>query len=73
MSCTFSWDGGKTFRIHQRLRRSDGTLCAEITNIGGLLDLKQRRLINDPAAQWRAAAQRPQLLGLDATARTSSA
>lgn len=67
VSCTFSWDDGKTFRIHQQLRRTDGTLCAEITNVGGLLDLAQRRLVSDPATRWRAAAARPELLGLDAT------
>jgi acyl-CoA thioester hydrolase len=64
ISCTFVWSEGKTFRVEQELRRSDGTLAAEVTNVGGLLDLKQRRLIADPGAIWRSIARTPQILGL---------
>jgi acyl-CoA thioester hydrolase len=64
VSCTFSWEEGKTFRIQQQLRRIDGVLCAEITNLGGLLDLNRRRLIDDPAAHWRSVATTPMLIGL---------
>lgn len=45
----FLWDQPKTFRIEQELRKSDGTLAAEVTSVGGLLDLDTRRLIPDPA------------------------
>ncbi len=38
--------------------------AAGITNVGGLLDLTQRRLINDPGRMWRSAASAPELLGL---------
>ncbi len=64
ISCTFLWGERKTFRIQQQLRRSDGTLAAELTNVGGLLDLKQRRLVEQPAAVWRSMADVPELLGL---------
>jgi acyl-CoA thioester hydrolase len=64
VSCTFSWEEGTTFRIQQQLRRIDGVLCAEITNVGGLLDLNRRRLIDDPAAHWRSVATTPMLIGL---------
>src|ERR1017187_4476573 len=40
VSCTFVWSEGKSFRVEQELRRSDGTLAAVVTNVGGLLDLK---------------------------------
>jgi len=39
-------------------------LAAEITNIGGLLDLRTRRLVPDPGDIWRSAANAPELLGL---------
>jgi acyl-CoA thioester hydrolase len=64
ISCTFVWGEGKTFRVEQELRRSDGTLTAEVTNVGGLLDLKQRRLVADPGAVWRSVADIPELLRL---------
>jgi acyl-CoA thioester hydrolase len=63
VSCSFVWGEGKTFRVEQELRRSDGTLIAEVTNTGGLLDLDERRLIADPAARWRSVATAPELLG----------
>jgi len=64
VSCVFVWGEGKTFRVEQEIRTPDGTLAAEVTNVGGLLDLTQRRLINDPGRIWRSAASTPELLGL---------
>ena len=64
VSCAFVWGEGKTFRIEQEIRTADGTLAAEVTNVGGLLDLTQRRLISDPGGIWRSAASTPGLLGL---------
>lgn len=65
-TCAFVWtEGKKTFSVHQELRRRpDGTLIAEITNVGGLLDLTERRLISNPGARWRAVAERADVLGL---------
>jgi hypothetical protein len=37
VSCEFAWGEGKSFRIEQEIRLSDGTLAAEIANVGGLL------------------------------------
>jgi len=37
---------------------------AEITNTGGLLDLRSRCLLPDPGQIWRSAAKAPELLGL---------
>jgi acyl-CoA thioester hydrolase len=64
VSCTFVWGEGKSFRVEQELRRSDGTLAAVVTNVGGLLDLKTRRLVEDPGAVWRSIAEAPGVLGL---------
>jgi acyl-CoA thioester hydrolase len=66
VSCSFVWGEGKTFRVEQELRRSDGTLVAEVTNVGGLLDLERRQLIADPAARWLSVAKAPEVLGLTA-------
>ncbi|MGD0455869.1 MAG: thioesterase family protein [Solirubrobacteraceae bacterium] len=64
VSCTFVWGEGKTFRVEQELRRSDGTLAAEVSNVGAIMDLEQRRLVGDPGAVWRSIAQTPGILGL---------
>lgn len=64
VSCAFAWGTGKSFRVEQEIRKADGTLAAEITNVGGLMDLKSRRLIPDPGQAWRSAATSPRLLGL---------
>jgi acyl-CoA thioester hydrolase len=66
VSCSFVWGEGKTFRVEQELRSSDGTLVAEVTNVGGLLDLERRQLIADPAARWLSVAKAPEALGLTA-------
>jgi acyl-CoA thioester hydrolase len=64
VSCEFAWGEGKSFRIEQEIRLTDGTLAAEITNVGGLLDLDSRKLLRHPGQVWRSAASDPQLLGL---------
>jgi acyl-CoA thioester hydrolase len=64
ISCAFSWRAGKTFQVVQRLVREDGVLAAEITGVGGILDLAERRLVPDPREPLRALAANPGLLGL---------
>jgi acyl-CoA thioester hydrolase len=64
VSCVYIWGGGKTFSVEQQLRLSDGDLAAEITNVGGLLDLQKRRLVDDPGKHWRSVAKKPELLSL---------
>lgn len=64
VSCTFVWTEGKTFRIEQSVRKADGTLAAEVTGVGGLMDLKERRLVADPREYFRALASDPRAFGL---------
>jgi acyl-CoA thioester hydrolase len=64
VSCGFVWGDGKTFRVEQDFRRPDGTLVAELANVGGLLNLQERRLVADPAGQFRSLATAPEVLGL---------
>lgn len=62
VSCAFEWGEGKTFRLLQRLVKADGELAAEITAVGGLLDLRARRLVPEPEKQLLSLATRPELL-----------
>lgn len=64
ISCEIAWGSGKTFRVPQELRRSDGTLIAEVESVGGLIDLHTRRLVEQPAQRYRAIATVPGVLGL---------
>ncbi|WP_067831880.1 acyl-CoA thioesterase [Actinomadura kijaniata] len=62
VSCHFAFGEGKTFRVRQEIRRTDGTLAAEIEALIGLLDLTERRLVPDPGGRLRALADNPGLL-----------
>ncbi|MFI6600423.1 acyl-CoA thioesterase [Nonomuraea sp. NPDC050536] len=64
VSCAFIWGEGRTLRVAQRFTRQDGELVAELTSVGGLLDLDERRLVDDPAGRWRALAGNPAVIGL---------
>nr|BFD81863.1 acyl-CoA thioesterase [Streptomyces sp. Xyl84] len=64
VTCAFEWGEGKTFRIRQSVRKADGTVAAEITAVGGLLDLKARRLVPDPQGRFKELAADPALFGL---------
>jgi acyl-CoA thioester hydrolase len=65
VSCSFDWPGGRTGRVAQQLHRADdGSLVAELSSVGGLLDLAARKLVPDPGAVWRRLARNPELLGL---------
>ncbi|WP_328345140.1 acyl-CoA thioesterase [Streptomyces violaceus] len=64
VTCAFEWGGGKTFRIEQTVRKTDGTVAAEITGVGGLMDLKARKLVADPQEYFRKLAADPEVFGL---------
>lgn len=64
VSCAFAWGDGKSFRAEQAFRLADGTIAAELSNVGGLLDLDTRRLLPRPGERFRALAAEPRLLGL---------
>ncbi len=65
VTCSWIWGEGKTYRVEHLLRRPDGELAAEVSHLSGLLDLKARRLVRDPAGELRRHASRPALLGLE--------
>ncbi|WP_031475457.1 acyl-CoA thioesterase [Streptomyces bicolor] len=64
VTCSFEWSGGKTFRIHQTMRKADGTVAAELTAVGGLLDLQERRMVANPQDYFKELATDPSLFGL---------
>jgi acyl-CoA thioester hydrolase len=64
VTCAFDWSEGKTFRIQQTIRRTDGTVAAEITAVGGLMNLKERRLVPRPQDHFKELATDPSLFGL---------
>ncbi|MFE3757700.1 acyl-CoA thioesterase [Nocardia tengchongensis] len=64
VSCEFEFTGGKIFRMRQQIVKLDGTVSAEIVAVSGLLDLTARKLIADPGAALRAAADSPDVLSL---------
>ncbi|MEV4392383.1 acyl-CoA thioesterase [Nonomuraea sp. NPDC049607] len=64
VTCAFEWGEGRTFRIRQEFRGADGEPAAELTGVGGLMDLRARRLLHDPGNRWRALARTPAVMGL---------
>jgi acyl-CoA thioester hydrolase len=64
VSCAFVFGGGKTFEILQDFRRPDGRVAASLSSTSGLLDLRERRLTDDPARHLRALATNPAVLRL---------
>jgi acyl-CoA thioester hydrolase len=62
VSCGFQWDGGRTFRVQQDFSRPDGTMAAQLTAVGGLLDLRERRLVDKPRERFRSLATAPGML-----------
>ncbi|MGV9882155.1 acyl-CoA thioesterase [Streptomyces sp. NPDC003006] len=64
VSCAFIWGERKTFRVEQTITKADGTVAATVSSLGGLLDLKERRMVADPREYFRALAADPARLGL---------
>ncbi|MFF4500669.1 acyl-CoA thioesterase [Streptomyces sp. NPDC001401] len=64
ITCAFIFGEGKSFRVEQTFSLPDGTLVAEVFNVGGLLDLKARKLVADPAEYFRSVATDPGVFGL---------
>ncbi|MDV9178420.1 thioesterase family protein [Streptomyces sp. W16] len=64
VSCVFEWGEGKTFRVTQAITKTDGTVSAEVASVGGLLDLKERRLAARPREYFKQLTTDPGLFGL---------
>ncbi|MFB7245727.1 thioesterase [Streptomyces populi] len=64
VTCAFLWGEGRSFRIEQTVRKTDGTVSAEITAVGGLMDLTERRLVPGARDAFTSLAADPGPLGL---------
>ncbi|MFI0806983.1 acyl-CoA thioesterase [Streptomyces echinatus] len=64
VTCVFEWGTGKTFRIRQEIRKADGSLAAEVTAVGGIMNLAERRLVADPREVFKELATDLGLFGL---------
>ncbi|MEU6067747.1 acyl-CoA thioesterase [Streptomyces sp. NPDC047082] len=64
VTCEFEWGTGKTFRIRQEIRKAGGTVAAELTAVGGIMDLKARKLVADPREVFKELATDLTLFGL---------
>lgn len=64
VECVFEWGEGRTFRVLQAIRKTDGTLSAEITGVSGVLDLDRRKLVADPREVFKELAKDPGAFGL---------
>lgn len=60
----FEWGTGRTFGMRQDFHRPDNTPVAELTGVGGVLDLAARRLVDDPGRYFRRLATAPEVFGL---------
>ncbi|MFF7467733.1 thioesterase family protein [Streptomyces sp. NPDC008092] len=63
VTCAFQWGSGKTFRVFQTITKADGTVAAEVEAVGGLLDLKARKLVADPREVFKELTSAPELFG----------
>lgn len=57
VSCRLAFGDGKTYQVDHELRETTGELAADVTCTFGLLDLKERRLVPDPASRWLQSRQ----------------
>lgn len=64
VTCDFGWSEGKVFQFKQQIVKKDGTVCADVALVGGIMDLKARKLVPNPAERLRALASDPALLGI---------
>lgn len=64
VTCELAWAEGKVFQFKQQILKKDGTVCADIVVVGGILDLQARKLVPNPAERLAAVASDPALLGI---------
>lgn len=64
VSCELSWSARKSLKVKQTFYTESGDVAAEVSSIGGLLDLNTRRLVENPQERFRDLAEKPEILGL---------
>lgn len=56
ITCAVAFRESKTFSMDSTFTRQDGTVCAEVSTVMGVMDLGARRLVSDPEGRLRALA-----------------
>lgn len=64
VTCDFGWAEGKVFQFKQQIIKKDGTVCADIVVVGGIMDLRARKLVPNPVERLAALASDPGMLGI---------
>ncbi|WP_194918531.1 acyl-CoA thioesterase [Catenulispora rubra] len=64
VTCELIWAEGKVYQFKQQILKKDGTVCADIVVVGGILDLQARKLVPNPAERLAAVASDPGFLGI---------
>lgn len=64
VTCELGWAEGKVFQFKQQIVKKDGTVCADIVLVGGIMDLRARKLVPNPAERLAALASDPAMLGI---------
>ncbi|WP_158244912.1 acyl-CoA thioesterase [Verrucosispora sp. ts21] len=61
----FDFPSPKTIRTVQSLvRRSDGAVAATVTSVTGLMNLTERKLVDDAVGVWRTFLREPSVVDL---------
>ncbi|KOX03197.1 hypothetical protein ADK66_28770 [Micromonospora sp. NRRL B-16802] len=64
----FEYPSPKIVKVVQStIRRSDGTVAAEVTSLTGLMNLTERKLVDNAAAVWRRFLREPSIVDLPLT------
>ncbi|HEV7628644.1 MAG TPA: acyl-CoA thioesterase [Streptomyces sp.] len=64
ITCAFRRGGRKTFEMEHEIRAPGGRIAAQLTAVGGVVDLERRRLLGDPREPFLELAARPEVMGL---------
>ncbi|MFE6904704.1 acyl-CoA thioesterase [Streptomyces sp. NPDC057717] len=64
ISCELAWGERRSLKVKQTFYTESGDVAAEVSSIGGLIDLNTRHLIENPRECFRNLADRPEILGL---------
>jgi len=64
----FEYPSPKIVKVVQStVRRSDGIVAAEVTSLTGLMNLTERKLVDNAAVVWRRFLRQPSIVDLPLT------
>ncbi|MFD6566120.1 acyl-CoA thioesterase [Micromonospora profundi] len=63
----FEYPSPKIVKVVQSTIRSDGIVAAEVTSLTGLMNLTERKLVDNAAVVWRRFLRQPSIVDLPLT------